>query len=729
MKKFLYSSFLIVVFIFTLIIIFLSTIGIETSKFNNLIIKEIQEKNPRAEIELEKIKIKLDIKKIQLFLSTNNPKIRYQDIKIPITEIKIYSKINKIFNSKIEVSKLIFAIKNFKTEDLQKIAIRIKPSNFKTYLLNNLEGGEIKKASFDLNMDENFKIINYQVNGTIKKVKTKIKNNFIIQDVSFNFKTNKNLTLINSINASYEGVLISNGTINLQHKKNIEIQGELQSNFNLKEDQLNKFYTNIKFLKENKIKTQGSLLHEFSFKINKNFKIIDYDYVSSGDIFQSQITLKNNLKANFFEKPIKIIFIEKSNLKINYNSKNKNMLLLDGLYTTDGSNYKKFKIKHNLIRKNQNYFIDVDLSNNVFLNMINFQGDSRKKSNIKSEFIIKDNNLTFKSINFTEGKNSIFVKGLQLNNKNEIKNLSSIKVLTFNKNKNNNNFIINFEKKINITGEKYDSTNLLKILSEKNSSNPLKNLNKEIEIQLKELITKSKIPLSNFSLRGLIKKGKFSRLSAKSEVSEEKYLDISLKKDPNNKKILEVYSDYPQVLLADYKFFEGIKDGKLLYNSVTDDKSSASKITIEDFKVTKAPAFATLLTLADLRGFADLLSGQGMSFDFLEMNLRDDANVTTIDEILALGTSVSLHMNGYIEKKTGLVSLSGTLVPAKTLNNLVSKIPVVGKILVGKKIGDGVFGVSFKMKGLPGQIKTTVNPIKTLTPRFITRALEKSKKK
>ena len=428
MKKFLYSSFLIAVFIFTLIIIFLSTIGIETSKLNNLIIKEIQEKNPRAEIELEKIKIKLDIKNIQLFLSTDNLKIRYQDITIPVTEIKIYSKINKIFNSKIEVSKLIFAIKNFKTEDLQKIAIRIKPSNFKTYLLNNLEGGEIKKASFDLNMDENFKIINYQVNGTIKKVKTKIKNNFIIQDVSFNFKINKNLTLINSINASYEGVLISNGSINLQHKKNIVIQGKFQSNFNLKESQLNKFYTKVKFLKENKIKTEGSLLHEFSFKINKNFKIIDYDYASSGDIFQSQITLKNNLKANFFEKPIKIIFIEKSNLKINYNSK-------------------KFKIKHNLIRKNQNYFIDVDLSNNVLLNMINFQGDSRKKSNIKSEFIIKDNSLTFKSINFTEGKNSIFVKGLQLNNKNEIKNLSSIKVLTFNKNKNNNDFIINFEKK------------------------------------------------------------------------------------------------------------------------------------------------------------------------------------------------------------------------------------------------------------------------------------------
>ena len=52
----------------------------------------------------------------------------------------------------------------------------------------------------------------------------------------------------------------------------------------------------------------------------------------------------------------------------------------------------------------------------------------------------------------------------------------------------------------------------------------------------------------------------------------------------------------------------------------------------------------------------------------------------------------------------------------------------VGDILIGKEVGEGVFGVSFKMKGPPGKIKTTVNPIKTLTPRFITRALEKRKK-
>ena len=53
----------------------------------------------------------------------------------------------------------------------------------------------------------------------------------------------------------------------------------------------------------------------------------------------------------------------------------------------------------------------------------------------------------------------------------------------------------------------------------------------------------------------------------------------------------------------------------------------------------------------------------------------------------------------------------------------------MGHILIGKKDGEGLFGVSFKIKGLPDQLKTTVNPVKSLTPRFITRALESIKKK
>ena len=115
-----------------------------------------------------------------------------------------------------------------------------------------------------------------------------------------------------------------------------------------------------------------------------------------------------------------------------------------------------------------------------------------------------------------------------------------------------------------------------------------------------------------------------------------------------------------------------------------------------------------------------------MSFDKLEINMNNEKDLLTLEELFAIGPSISVLMEGYKDKK-GLVSLRGTLVPAKNLNTFLSKIPVIGKIIIPKEIGEGLFGVSFKMKGPPGKIKTTINPIKTLTPRFISKALEKSK--
>ena len=109
------------------------------------------------------------------------------------------------------------------------------------------------------------------------------------------------------------------------------------------------------------------------------------------------------------------------------------------------------------------------------------------------------------------------------------------------------------------------------------------------------------------------------------------------------------------------------------------------------------------------------------------MKFKNENKVMTIEEVYAIGPAISVLMDGYIQPNE-LISLRGTLVPATTLNKAVGSIPFLGDILVGKKVGEGVFGVSFKIKGPPKNLKTTVNPIKTLTPRFITRTLEKIKK-
>ena len=122
---------------------------------------------------------------------------------------------------------------------------------------------------------------------------------------------------------------------------------------------------------------------------------------------------------------------------------------------------------------------------------------------------------------------------------------------------------------------------------------------------------------------------------------------------------------------------------------------------------------------------ADLVEGEGLSFDTLEIKFEKEDKTLKLNEILALGPSISVLMEGY--QTPEVTSLSGTLVPAKTLNKLISKIPVLGDIVIPKEVGEGLFGISFKMKGPPNKIKTTINPIRTITPRFIQKIIDRNK--
>ena len=161
MQKIIYSIFFILITLVVSFIIYLSMVGVETTRFNNIIINEFKKKDPNIQLSLNKIKIKFDLKKIQVYLSTVEPKIIYQNIKIPIKEINLYTKIISILKSKNQINQAILSLEDFNIEDIQKLAVKIKPSNFKTYLLNNLEKGKIEKILVNVELGENLDIKNF----------------------------------------------------------------------------------------------------------------------------------------------------------------------------------------------------------------------------------------------------------------------------------------------------------------------------------------------------------------------------------------------------------------------------------------------------------------------------------------------------------------------------------------------------------------------------------------
>ena len=107
----------------------------------------------------------------------------------------------------------------------------------------------------------------------------------------------------------------------------------------------------------------------------------------------------------------------------------------------------------------------------------------------------------------------------------------------------------------------------------------------------------------------------------------------------------------PQPLLSEYNFFKGLSEGVLTFSSIIEEKTSISKLMIEDFKVVNAPGVVKLLSLADFGGLADLAEGDGLSFEKMEISMSTDKGFLKLSELYAVGPSISVLMEGYKEEK------------------------------------------------------------------------------
>ena len=121
MKKFFLILILSIFFILTSLITILSTIGVETNKFNNLILKKINQTNNNISLELTTIKFKLDIKEISLFLDTNSPLINYRGSKIPVESIKIYIDFISLINLNPNIKKINLVLNQINIEQIKQI--------------------------------------------------------------------------------------------------------------------------------------------------------------------------------------------------------------------------------------------------------------------------------------------------------------------------------------------------------------------------------------------------------------------------------------------------------------------------------------------------------------------------------------------------------------------------------------------------------------------------------
>ena len=720
MKKIFLNSLIFILISIFIFIVILSTKGIETSKFNILISNKIS-KTKNINLELDTIKFKIDPRELSLFLETENPKIIFRGVSLPAKNIKVYIDFLSLSKSNPKIKKINVISKELEITQIKKLSAIIKPSNFKSILNNKIINGKVI-SEIDIFLTKDGNVKNFIAKGSVKNLEAQLISDFYLREVNLNFFADKNDILIKNIFGNLEDIKLSDGNIKINMEDGVKLSLDFNSILNFDETILGKytrFLDNFEFSKNIK-NIKANFNNNFSIEFDRTYKVKNYNYSVSGKINDSMIKLSKPFKNNFISEEFKFIYISDLKIKSNF-SKVKTNFNAEGEYSFNNLDFLKISLSNNFDKERTNLKLNFDYGNSLKLGIINYQKPKNSNANIYIDLEQKEDNITINSLNYEEGKNLIKIFGLKFK-KNKFLSFENIEIATT-----NNNFTIQNKKKIRVKGNKFDASNLVKFLSKQGSENKLQKLNGNIEIDFKEMKAPMSEKIKNFKLIGEIKKGKFIRISSKGDFGGNNYLDISMKKDKNSeKKYLEIYSDLTRPLLTEYSFFNGLSGGKLLFNTIIDGTKSNSKLKIENFKVVNAPGVIQLLSLADLRGLADLAEGEGLSFDVLEIDMEKNKNFLKLNEILALGPSISVLMEGY-QDENGITSLKGSLVPAKTLNKMISKIPVIGNIVIPKEVGEGLFGISFKMKGPKGKIKTTINPIRTLTPRFIQKIIDRNK--
>ncbi|HEY6519647.1 MAG TPA: AsmA-like C-terminal domain-containing protein [Roseiarcus sp.] len=155
------------------------------------------------------------------------------------------------------------------------------------------------------------------------------------------------------------------------------------------------------------------------------------------------------------------------------------------------------------------------------------------------------------------------------------------------------------------------------------------------------------------------------------------------------------------------------------------DGLSAGEATLTDFVLRDEPALRQLVSAAPQRaseGGAAPVDASRVRFEKMTASFERSPGKLTIQDGVIYNPSIGLTTQGAIDFEHNQIDVSGSFVPAYTVNTMLTKIPLVGLLLSGGN-NDGVFGLSYRVHGSMSSPTLTVNPLSAIAPGILRRIL------
>jgi len=193
-------------------------------------------------------------------------------------------------------------------------------------------------------------------------------------------------------------------------------------------------------------------------------------------------------------------------------------------------------------------------------------------------------------------------------------------------------------------------------------------------------------------------------------------------KPAGTKRNLNIISNDAGAILRAINTTDNIRGGRLTIRGEYDDTKPGAPLTgtlrIKNFQVLRAPLMTKVLSVLSFTGIINTLSGEGIEFEELEAPFTKTGDYLRIKEAKAYGSSLGFTAKGWVDLEKEELDISGTVVPAYSVQSIFGNIPLLGRLLTGEK-GSGLFAGTYRVQGALADPKVSVNPLATVLPGFL----------
>lgn len=244
-----------------------------------------------------------------------------------------------------------------------------------------------------------------------------------------------------------------------------------------------------------------------------------------------------------------------------------------------------------------------------------------------------------------------------------------------------------------------------------------------VDAELKRALGYYKTSAFNVDLELVLRGADLQRVSLQTQLGGDRSLSVTTNPTPDGKVMSVAFNDLGTMLrlIGVYPNIEG-GDGSLVLQTLSDQKVDVGTFTLRNFAIVDEANVAQIL--GNHQESRQLISRQNkLEFRSGEVKFIRRKDRVEVQDAILTGDSVGGTARGFIYTDTRQYDLTGTYVPLFGLNNVFQKLPIFGPLLGGRE-GEGLFGVTFAIRGPLDKPDFRVNPVSALVPGAFRRMFE-----